>query len=158
MLKPSKIAMFSMLVACGGAEVARPGTADQIREPVGLHAADMQYRTCESKQPAGCEIAVLAGDPQSDGLFTVRVRAPGPFTVDPHSHPGVERITVIEGTVHVGLGDTLDKSQGRAYSAGDFYMNPAGAVHYLWGDGPAVLQITGHGPRAFVPAGATDSH
>ena len=77
------------------------------------------------------------------------MRVSGPATVPPHTHPNQESFTVLSGTIHVGFGTVVDKTNGIAYSAGDFYINPANPPHYLWTEGPLELQVSGQGPRGF---------
>ena len=60
-------------------------------------------------QPEGAEHAVLEGDPARPGLFTMQLRFPDGYRVPPHWHTQVERITVIDGTLHVGHGDEFDR-------------------------------------------------
>jgi quercetin dioxygenase-like cupin family protein len=69
----------------------------------------------------------------------------------PHSHPRAERVTVLSGTIHVGFGTSLNKSSGETFTAGDYYVNAPGAVHYVWADGPVEIQITGMGPWEIHP-------
>lgn len=97
-------------------------------------------------------MAVLEGDPKAEQLFTFRVRTTAPFVLPPHTHPRNERVTVIEGAVHVGFGHTFDKESSTRFEAGDFYVNRAGAVHFVWSDEPVTLQLTGIGPWAIHPA------
>jgi quercetin dioxygenase-like cupin family protein len=100
----------------------------------------------------GCGMAVLDGDPGGEQLFTFRVRVTRPFVLPPHTHPRNERVTVIDGAVNVGFGPTVDKAASTRFEAGDFYVNRAGAVHFVWSDEPVTLQLTGIGPWAIHPA------
>jgi quercetin dioxygenase-like cupin family protein len=102
----------------------------------------------------GCGMAVLEGSPGAEQLFTFRIRVTKPFVLPPHTHPRNERVTVIAGAVHVGFGATVDKASSRRFEAGDFYVNRAGAAHFVWSDEPAILQLTGIGPWGIHPAGA----
>lgn len=99
----------------------------------------------------GCGMAVLEGDPGAEQLFTFRVRITRPFVLPAHTHPRNERVTVIEGAVNVGFGSTVDKDASSRFEAGDFYVNRAGAVHFVWSDEPVTLQLTGIGPWAIHP-------
>lgn len=99
----------------------------------------------------GCGMAVLEGDPGAEQLFTFRVRITRPFVLPAHTHPRNERVTVIDGAVNVGFGPTVDKAASTRFEAGDFYVNRAGAVHFVWSDEPVTLQLTGIGPWAIHP-------
>lgn len=99
----------------------------------------------------GCRMAVLEGDPKAEQLFTLRIRTTEPFVLVPHTHPRNERVTVIDGALYVGFGTTIDKAGSTRFEAGDFYVNRAGAVHFVWSDEPVTVQLTGIGPWAIHP-------
>jgi hypothetical protein len=79
-------------------------------------------------------------------LFTVRFRTGAEFEMKPHWHPRNERVTIVEGKIGVGFGDAIDREDVTWFGPGDYYVNAKEAHHYVLGDGPAVLQITGIGP------------
>lgn len=99
----------------------------------------------------GCRMAVLEGDPKSEQLFTIRVRTTEPFVLPPHTHPANERVTVLDGALNVGFGDTVDKAESARFETGDYYVNRAGAHHFVWSDEPMTIQLTGIGPWAIQP-------
>jgi quercetin dioxygenase-like cupin family protein len=96
--------------------------------------------------PPGAQAAILEGDPDKAGPFTMRLKSPAGYVVPPHTHPTVERLTVIAGTTHLGTGATLDKSKGLALPAGSYTVMPAGMQHYAWSDTENIVQLTGTGP------------
>ena len=96
-------------------------------------------------------MAVLEGSPKSEGLFTIRVRTDQPWVMPPHSHPRAERVTVISGRIHVGRGTDVEGRQGESFTAGDYYVNAPGMVHFVWADEPVEIQITGMGPWEVHP-------
>lgn len=96
--------------------------------------------------PAGSKIAVLEGNPQSHGIFTMRVRIPAGASLPPHMHPRDERVTVLSGAVELGFGIKADRSSTRRYGAGSFYVNPPNVAHYIFFPEETVLQMTGIGP------------
>lgn len=96
--------------------------------------------------PRGAKIAVLEGDPNKDGLFVFRALLPDGYRIPPHTHPKVERITVISGTFNVGMGDRFDESKTRPMPAGTYGYWPAGMKHFVWARGETVIQFHGLGP------------
>src|SRR5215468_11269360 len=58
--------------------------------------------------PPGARIAVLEGDPAKPGPFVFRVKVPDGYRIPPHTHPKPERVTVISGTFHLGMGEKFD--------------------------------------------------
>ena len=119
-----------------------PAGTDQIA----ARATDIVWGPCPPALPAGCEMAVLEGDPRRETLFTVRFRTDTPFELRPHWHPRNERVTILQGRVGVGFGDEIDRAQVTWFGPGDYYVNAKGVHHFVLVDGPAVLQVTGIGP------------
>lgn len=119
--------------------------------PIQLDAAALVWTDAPAAMPKGTTMAVLEGDPKKEGLFTIRLKAPKGFLLGPHTHPVDERVTVIEGTIAVGFGASVDKGKGRRFGVGSFYVNPPGRPHFVWSDEGCVVQITGVGPWKVEP-------
>ena len=64
--------------------------------------------------PPGAQMAVLAGDPGSEGPFVIRIKLPAGYRVPPHWHPVDEHVTIISGTLQLGMGDKFDAASMRA--------------------------------------------
>jgi quercetin dioxygenase-like cupin family protein len=135
-------------------EAPLPEGVDQVVQ----RPATIEWGPCPPGPLAGegCRMAVLEGDPKTQQLFTIRVRTTEPFVLPPHTHPGNERVTVLEGALSVGFGDTVDKAASVRFEAGDYYVNRAGAHHFVWSDEPMTIQLTGIGPWAIQPVAATN--
>lgn len=99
----------------------------------------------------GAKLAVLDGDPTKPGLTTYRIWFPANSKVAAHWHPVAENVTVVSGTVYLGLGDKLDPAKGTAYSAGSFFTVPANTRHFAWtGADEAVVQVHIVGPTGMT--------
>jgi quercetin dioxygenase-like cupin family protein len=96
--------------------------------------------------PAGAKAAVLEGDPKQAGPFTMRLSFPDGYRVPPHFHPGVERVTVIQGTLQLGMGDKFDGSALTPLPAGGFVAMQPGTRHFAQAQGNTILQLNGIGP------------
>ena len=96
--------------------------------------------------PAGAQISVLEGDPGQKGAITLRLQFPANYTVPSHWHSMTERVTVLSGTLQVGMGDTLDRQASQALRPGGFVSLPAKMHHYAWTATPTVVQINLEGP------------
>jgi len=96
--------------------------------------------------PPGAQSAVLSGDPNSNGPFVIRVKAPAGYTVAPHRHSKDEDVTVIAGKVGIVMGDTLSKDPSQALPPGSFVHMPSGMAHFAWGEEDSIIQIDGIGP------------
>lgn len=96
---------------------------------------------------AGTQVAVLAGNPSQPGPYTMRMNVRPGTIFPPHYHGATEYVTVISGTLWVGLGDTVRKDRMKALPAGSFAMIPPGIHHYAMAKEATVLQIHGMGPE-----------
>ena len=96
---------------------------------------------------AGAQLAVLEGDPMAaSGDFTVRLKMPDGYRIAPHTHPNRENVTVLSGTIKVGMGDQFDASKMMSFGAGSFaYLDPS-MHHYAASSGETVIQIHGMSP------------
>src|SRR5947209_4265774 len=63
--------------------------------------------------PAGAKFALLEGNPAKPGPFVMRIKFPDGFRVPPHTHPKPERVTVISGTLYLGMGEKFDRAKGK---------------------------------------------
>ncbi|MEM8815911.1 MAG: cupin domain-containing protein [Pseudomonadota bacterium] len=99
----------------------------------------------------GLEIAVLEGDPGSEGFYIIRARfAPGTFSA-PHYHPNTRYVTVIAGTWYAGTGSVWDKENSVPLGPGSYMKHPAMAPHYDGAmDEEVIVEIRGMGPAPLV--------
>ena len=58
----------------------------------------------------GVKIAVLQGDPQGSGTYTLRLRFPAGTRMPAHWHPNVEYATLISGALRLGMGEREDSA------------------------------------------------
>lgn len=96
--------------------------------------------------PAGARIATIEGSMAQAVPFTVRLKFPANYQIPAHSHPAIERVTVLSGTFHMGSGDRLDKNKTHALPAGGIVIIPAGSNHFAWTAEETVVQLNGIGP------------
>ena len=106
----------------------------------------VQWGPAPPSLPAGAQMAVLDGNPERKGSFTIRLKMPAGYKIPPHTHPTIERVTVISGTGHFGMGPKFDEAAGRKLSAGGFVVLPAEMQHFAWATEETVLQVHSHGP------------
>ena len=98
---------------------------------------------------AGTLVAVSEGDPAKPGPYSLRLKLPDGATFAPHSHADVEHVTVLSGTLLVGLGDKLDVAHMKALDAGAYVIIPSGLHHFAMAKGTTIVQIHGNGPSSF---------
>ena len=99
---------------------------------------------------AGAQVAVISGDPSKPGPYTMRLRLPDGGKFPPHFHGDIENVTVLQGTVLVGIGDKVDPAKMIALPAGSFVSVPAGLHHYAAAKGDTIIQIHGMGPSSMT--------
>ena len=110
----------------------------------------VKYGPAPAFLPPGAQLAVLEGDPMaSSGDFTIRLKMPDGYKVAPHTHPHRENVTVLSGTLKVGMGDQFDAGKMMSFAAGSFaYLDPS-MHHYAMASGATVIQIHGMSPAKF---------
>ncbi len=112
--------------------------------------SEIQWMDAPPVFPAGAKMAVLQGDPNKPGPFTVRLKVGDGYKVAPHWHPTAENLTIISGTFNLGTGDTADASKTTALTAGAFATMPAKMRHFAWAKGATEVQIHSEGPFQLI--------
>ena len=135
------IAVASTAWAIGGADHKKEAMEAAIHRPDGLKWLDGP-----PSLPPGAKIAVLEGDPTKEGPFVFRVKVPDGYRIPPHTHPKPERVTVISGTFHLGMGDKFDPMKADVLPTGTYGTWPAGMKHFVWVKGETIVQFHGDGP------------
>lgn len=126
------LALFSLvLAASAGAQTSPPA---------------LKWAPAPPFFPAGARFAVVQGDPSQTGIYTVRLEMPAGYTIRPHTHPTDEHVTVISGTLILGMGDSVDTRGATILPAGAFITAKAEAHHFARARGKTVVQVHGEGP------------
>ena len=99
--------------------------------------------------PPGAEIAVLHGDPmKAGGSYTIRAKFPDGYKIPAHWHPVDENVSVVQGTLFIGMGSKWDESAGKEMPAGSYALMPKGERHFAWAKGDTIIDVYGVGPLA----------
>ncbi len=96
--------------------------------------------------PPGAQIAVIEGPMNEAVPFTIRLRFPANYVIPAHSHPAIERVTVLSGTFHMGAGDSFDRAKTHALTPGAIGIMQPGTNHYAWTAEETIVQLNGNGP------------
>jgi len=136
---PALLAALTLAVAAAGDHAAKTG--ETIVTP-----ADVKWQDGPPSLPSGAKMALLEGDPSKEGPFVLRVKMPDGYRIAPHTHPKDERLTILSGTMYLGMGDKFDEKAGKALPAGSYGRMPAGMKHFGWVKGETVVQLNGEGP------------
>lgn len=115
-----------------------------------IAAADVKWGPAPPGLPAGAEAAILDGDPGKPGAYTIRVKAPDGYMVQPHWHPTDEHLTVLSGNLMLGLGAKWDDSALHDATAGSYSKMPRRVNHFVKVKGETIFQVSGMGPFAIT--------
>jgi quercetin dioxygenase-like cupin family protein len=127
---------------------AAPAAAQMA--PVTRTADDpaLAWSPCPPIFAAGCEVAVLHGDPAQPNA-DVFLRTPSGYVFPAHSHTSAERMILIAGELAVHYRG----AEPATLTVGDYAFGPAGLPHdaSCAGEAPCVLFIAFEGPVDAVP-------
>jgi len=98
--------------------------------------------------PPGSRMAVVSGDPSQAQPFVIRAQVPAGYRIAPHWHPTTENLTVLSGTISLGMGEQFDQSAMTDLAAGGYATMPAEMRHYFLAKSAAIFQVHGVGPFA----------
>ena len=98
----------------------------------------------------GAFAATLDGNTNAAGPYTIRVHITKGGKILPHTHPDPRVITVVDGNLCYGFGETFDTEACKMYPEGSYFLVPGNVPHYGYGKEDAVYQESGVGPSAFV--------
>jgi quercetin dioxygenase-like cupin family protein len=91
--------------------------------------------------------AVIAGNPDKEEMFVVRVKFPANYAIAPHFHQHYEYDTVISGSCYITSGADTKKANATLVKAGSFVAISPNIIHRGWaGKNGAVIQLSGIGP------------
>jgi quercetin dioxygenase-like cupin family protein len=96
--------------------------------------------------PPGAKIAVIEGPLGEAVPFTFRLKLPANYRIPAHWHPATERLTVLSGTFHMGMGDKLDTTKAHAMAPGSIIIMQPQTHHFGWTSEETIVQLHGTGP------------
>jgi quercetin dioxygenase-like cupin family protein len=82
----------------------------------------------------------------ASGPYVVRLAFPDGYRFPAHWHPQAENVTVLNGTLLLGMGAEEDPAAMTEYPPGSYLHIPAENVHYGGAKGETVLQLNGEAP------------
>jgi quercetin dioxygenase-like cupin family protein len=137
---------LSSLVLAADEKPKTKETAATTSEHVMFAAADLKWVDAPPSLPAGAKIAILEGDPKKEGLFTIRLQMPAGFKIPAHTHPTAEHVTVISGTLNLGMGPKFDEATAKDMATGGYAVMPAGMQHFAGSKEGCIVQVHAMGP------------
>jgi quercetin dioxygenase-like cupin family protein len=121
-----------------------------------VNPAGLKWGPAPPGLPRGAQLALLSGNPEKKGLFTIRLRFPAGYTVPPHHHPSDELVTVMSGQMSLGMGAKLNRARAKALVAGGYVVAPANMNHFAFTRTGATIQITTQGPFQIIYVNPAD--
>ncbi|MBV8245188.1 MAG: cupin domain-containing protein [Candidatus Eremiobacteraeota bacterium] len=145
--------MVKRLVSFIGAIALVSAAAAAANGPTIVMPSQLQWKAMAGFP--GAMVAVVSGNPTKAGSdYVERYKMPDGMKIPPHFHPAVENVTVLQGTLMVGLGDKMDAAKMVALPAGSFVSVPMNLHHYAMAKGVTIIQIHGIGPDTIEPVKA----
>jgi quercetin dioxygenase-like cupin family protein len=130
------------MIALSGAAFA-DNAAQHARE---LTPADIKFED-NPAFPKGAQSMLIHGDPAKAEFFIIRLKFPPNYVVPAHTHPALESVTVLTGSMGSGMGEKVDTSKGKMLDAGSLLILPANHPHYVWTkDEETIIQVAATGP------------
>jgi len=97
--------------------------------------------------PPSVRLAVVVGEPSTEGMYTIRVHVPHGVKLMPHKHPEDRVYTVLSGVFYIGLGEAFDAQKLQAYPPGAVVVLPGNTAHFHWAkSSDYITQVTALGP------------
>jgi len=142
----SKLAWVVMAAAIFAAVAAGRQDPPTAQTAIQVRPDDIKWMDGPPSLPAGAKFAVLSGDPKMAGLFVMRLKVPADYKVMPHMHPAAEHVTILSGSLNIGMGDALDPSKAKSLPAGSYAMLPGRSNHFAFFKEETILQVNSIGP------------
>jgi len=110
-----------------------------------LTPSDIKWADAPNVAP-GAKIAVIEGNLKAAAPFTIRLKLPAGTKLPPHTHPAVERVTVISGALFLGAGEKFEPKNAKKLGAGSFAVMPIGTKMFAFTKEATIIQVHGTGP------------
>jgi uncharacterized RmlC-like cupin family protein len=108
-------------------------------------AEDLKWENAASL-PSGAKVAMIDGRINQEGPIIFRVKLPANYRIPPHFHGTHERVTMISGTLNIGIGDRFDAQKTTAMKPGTVNLMPPKMHHFAWTAEETVFQLNVVGP------------
>lgn len=108
--------------------------------------ADLKWSDTGPQFP-NTKVVILHGDPGKAGdPVTLRWHCPANYKFMPHTHPGVENITVLTGTFMIGVGPKYETAELKEVRAGGYFVLAAEQPHFGKCKGDTIIEVHTTGP------------
>lgn len=152
-----KIIAAAFFAIASAAVFAAPAQDDvKVPDHQFISADSLKWVDGPPSLPPGAKAVILEGNPAKPGPFTMRLKLPADYKILPHTHPAIEHVTVLSGTLNIGTGDAFDSGKTTPVGAGGFAVMQTGVKHFVWCKEEVVLQAHSIGPWGITYVNAAD--
>ncbi len=151
------IALAALALVPAGLVAQAPPAQAPSSHVIVAHAPTLAWAPGPPSLPPGAEFVLLEGNPAEAVPLTFRLRFPANYRIPAHWHSVIEHVTVLSGTLNVGMGEQATYTGGTALNAGSFAAMPAKMVHSAWaGPEGVTFQLHSVGPWSITYVKAAD--
>jgi len=143
--------VLAMMLTLGACIIPVIGADDHVM----VTPDDLKWEDMPSFPP-GVKGTVIEGPLDQATPFIIRFKFPADYQFSPHWHPGIEHITVLSGTLHLGIADKLDVAKTKALPTGSVVIVQPTMPHFGWTKEETVVQVHGIGPFAITYVNPAD--
>ncbi len=121
--------------------------ADDAKDckPIMMQASEMKW-TDTPALAKGLQVCILYGDMKKAEPLGFRIKIPAGGIMAPHTHPVIERVTVISGAFAMGHGEKFDKALLKDLPVGSISIFPKGCPMFGFAKEDTVIQVNAEGP------------
>ncbi|MBI5074518.1 MAG: cupin domain-containing protein [Nitrospirae bacterium] len=142
-MKSLKIALMVIAVSLLFASFMR--AEEGKTEHIMVTTSDLKWTDAPSVA-SGAKMVIIEGVLKEAAPFTLRLKLPAGTKLPLHTHPAVERVTVISGTLYLGIGEKTEPKNAKGLGAGSVAIMPAGTKMFAFTKKETVIQLHGTGP------------
>lgn len=111
------------------------------QEPTSSHVVPMSTFSRDHR------FVTVSGDPTKPGaLYVIRIHSEAGYIIMPHTHPEDEHITVLKGTMELGMGDRFNPKALESMEMGGYGLVGKKMSHFGFSKTDGILQVHGIGP------------
>lgn len=130
-------------VALSASAYAMPTTA---MAPTVVMAGSIKWTPMKGMPGGWSSVIYGTPDKAGSGPYAERLKMTNGFKFPPHWHSQLEEVTVLSGTLMVGVGDKFDASKLTALGPGSYVAIPAMLHHYGMAKGDTIIELHGNAP------------
>ena len=138
------LVFFVLCVALSASAYAMPTTA---MAPTIVMAGSVKWVPMKGLEGAWSSVIFGTPDKPGSGPYAERLKLADGVKFPPHWHAQTEEVTVLSGTLMVGVGDKFDASKLTALGPGSFVAIPAMLHHFGAAKGETILELHGNAPE-----------